>query len=125
VRIFLFWKRDDQFLQNEVALESFYKKERKSPVLGSEEFRERLLAESITIDREYPRYERMLVRPSVDQVLQILAKTYGLKVDDLLIGRRGRDNEPGSYFLFDLFTPPEVEIVEILVLGPPASIELF
>lgn len=56
-------------------MENFYKTERKSPVLGSEEFRGRVREESIRIDREHPRYERAAIRPSVDQVLRILAKT--------------------------------------------------
>jgi REP element-mobilizing transposase RayT len=90
---------------NEKDLENFYKKQRKSPVLGSEEFRERVREESIRIDREHVRYERAAVRPSMDQVLGTIAKTYGLKVKDLLTGRRGRDNEPrklGMYLAKEL-----------------------
>ena len=59
-------------------------------VLGSEEFRERVREESIRIDREHPRYERTAIRPSVDHVLRVLAKTYGLKLDDLLRGGEGK-----------------------------------
>jgi hypothetical protein len=90
---------------NEEALENFYKKGRQSPVLGSEEFRGRLGEESIRIDREHPRYERVTVRPSVDQVLRTLARMYGVKKDDLLTGRRGRGNEPrklGMYLVKEL-----------------------
>ena len=61
--------------------------------------------ESIRIDREHPRYERAAVRPSMDQVLRTVAKTYGLKVEDLLMGRRGRGNEPrklGMYLVKEL-----------------------
>jgi hypothetical protein len=90
---------------NEKDLENFYKKQRRSPVLGSEEFRERVREESIKIDREHVRYERAAVRPSMDQVLGTLAKAYGLKVGDLLTGRRGRDNEPrklGMYLVKEL-----------------------
>lgn len=90
---------------NEKVLEDFYKSERQSPVLGSEEFHKRVRQESIRVDREHPRYERAAVRPAVDQVLRTLAKMYGLKVDDLLNGRRGRDNEPrkvGMYLIKEL-----------------------
>jgi hypothetical protein len=100
---------------NEQALEKFYKTERKSPVLGGEEFRERVREKSIRIDREHPRYERAAVRPSVDQVLRILAKAYGLKLDDLLRGRRGKDNEPrrlGMYLVKELCDLKLQEIAE-------------
>jgi len=33
------------------------------------------------------------VRPSIDQVLKALATRYGLEVEDLMKGRRGKDNE--------------------------------
>jgi len=78
---------------NEEALEEFYKKGRQGPVLGDEEFRERLIGKSVGVDREHPRHERAAVRPSVDKVLETLAKMYGVKVQDLMIGRRGKDNE--------------------------------
>ena len=84
-------------------------------MLGGEEFRERVREESIRIDREHPRYEKAAVRPSVDQVLRILAKTYGLKLDDLLRGRRGKDNEPrrlGMYLVKELCDLKLQEIAE-------------
>jgi hypothetical protein len=81
----------------------------------SMEFRERVRKKSIRIDREHPRYERAAVRPSVDQVLRILAKAYGLKLDDLLRGRRGKDNEPrrlGMYLVKELCDLKLQEIAE-------------
>ena len=39
------------------------------------------------------RYERAAVRSSIDQVLKGLATRYGLKVEDLMKGKRGKDNE--------------------------------
>ena len=48
----------------------------------------------ISVDREHLRYERATVRPSIDQVLKALVTTYGLKVEDLMRGKRGKDNEP-------------------------------
>jgi hypothetical protein len=66
---------------------------------------ERVREESIRIDRVHVGYERAAVRPSMDQVLGTLAKAYGLKVEDLLTGRRGRDNEPrklGMYLVKEL-----------------------
>src|SRR5262245_40210287 len=78
---------------NDKALERFYKSGRQSPVLGDEEFRSGLMGKPIRVDREHPRYERVAVRPSIDQVLRALATRYGLEVEDLMKGKRGKDNE--------------------------------
>jgi hypothetical protein len=59
----------------------------------------------IRVDREHPRYERAAVRPSVAQVRKTLAKRYGLKTEDLMKGKRGKDNEPrkvGMYLAKEL-----------------------
>jgi chromosomal replication initiation ATPase DnaA len=90
---------------NEQALEEFYKKVRQSPVLGDEEFRQRLIEKPLSVDREHPRHERTAVRPSVDQVLKALAETYGIKVENLLTGKRGKENEArrvGMYLIKEL-----------------------
>jgi chromosomal replication initiation ATPase DnaA len=47
----------------------------------------------IRVDHKHPRYERAAVRPSIDQVRRALATWYGLKVEDLIKGKRGKDNE--------------------------------
>ncbi len=52
------------------------------------------------MSREHPRYER--VRPPADRVLRVLAQEYGVKLEAVLQGRRGRENEArkvGMYFL--------------------------
>ena len=54
---------------NEAALEQFYQRGRQAPVLGDQEFRERLREKAVRVDREHPRHERAAVRPSVDEVL--------------------------------------------------------
>jgi REP element-mobilizing transposase RayT len=90
---------------NDKALERFYKNARQSPVLGDEEFRNELLEKPIRVDREHPGYERAAVRPSIDQVLKALATSYGLKVEDLMKGKRGKNNEPrkvGMYLAKEL-----------------------
>jgi len=85
---------------NGKALENFYKKGRQSPVLGDEKFRRGLIEKPIRVDREHPRYERAAMRPSVDQMLKALAKRYGLKVEDLIKGKRGKDNEPRKVSMY-------------------------
>jgi len=90
---------------NEDGLEDFYKKGRQSPVLGDEDFRERIVGKSARVDLEHPRYERVAVRPSVDRVLKILARMYGVEARDLMKGKRGEDNEArkvGMYLVKEL-----------------------
>ena len=100
---------------NEQALEEFYKKGRQSPVLGDEEFRERLIEKPLRVDREHPRHERAAVRPSVDGVLRALVKVYGVEVEDLLTARRGKKNEArkvGMYLIKELCDLKLHEIAE-------------
>src|SRR5262245_40681722 len=78
---------------NDKALERFYKNRRQSPVLGDEEFRSGLMEKPIRVEREHPRSERAAVRHSIEQVLRALATRYGLEVEDLMKGKRGKDNE--------------------------------
>jgi REP element-mobilizing transposase RayT len=90
---------------NAKALENFYKKGRQSPVLGDEEFRKSLIEKPIHVDQEHPRHERAAVRPSVEQVLTALAKRYGIELEDLMKGKRGKGNEPrqvGMYLVKEL-----------------------
>jgi len=100
---------------NEEALEEFYKERRQRPVLGDEEFRERLMEKPVHIDREHPRHERAAVRPSVDKVLRSVAKAYGVRAEDLLQGKRGKDNEArkvGMYLVKELCDMRLWEIAE-------------
>ena len=62
---------------NEEELETFYESARHQPVLGSEEFRTRLLGQLGAISHEHVRRERIAVRPSVSRVVQAVAKSYG------------------------------------------------
>ncbi|MBI2357475.1 MAG: transposase [Deltaproteobacteria bacterium] len=78
---------------NEEAVADFYQKGRQSPVLGDEDFRERLIRKPLSLNREHPRYERVAVRPSADRVLKMLARMYGVEARDLMKGKRGKDNE--------------------------------
>lgn len=100
---------------NEKGLEDFYKKGRQSPVLGDEDFRERIIERPSRVDREHPRYERVAVRPSVDTVLRIVAAVYGVAVQDLLEGKRGKENEVrkvGMYLVKELCDVRLQEIAE-------------
>lgn len=62
---------------NEDALKEFYGGGRRGPVLGSERFRERVGRKIRKIGREYPRYERMSVRPTVERLLNAVGRLMG------------------------------------------------
>ena len=100
---------------NEEALEEFYKKGQQVAVLGGEQFRERLLEKPVRVEREHPRHEGAAVRPSVEKVLTGLARIYEVKVDDLMRGQRGKDNEArkvGMYLVKELCDLKLQEIAE-------------
>jgi REP-associated tyrosine transposase len=78
---------------NETAIQEFYSPSRQRPVLGGETFLEWIKSRVGRIAREHPRYERIEVRPSMRRVLEGVAKGYGVGVEDLIQGRRGRENE--------------------------------
>ncbi|MGB7293188.1 MAG: hypothetical protein WBD99_13525 [Thermodesulfobacteriota bacterium] len=56
-------------------------------------FRERLGGILGSISGEHPRQERIGVRPSVDKVVNMVAAAHGIKVEEVVNGRRGRSNE--------------------------------
>lgn len=90
---------------NEEALEEFYNKGQQVPVLGGEQFRERLLEKPVRVEREHPRHERAAVRPTVEKILTTLAEIYDVRVEDLLRGQRGKNNEGrkvGMYLVKEL-----------------------
>lgn len=105
---------------NDGALKEFYSQGRQSPVLGGEKFRERLMGRLSRLNREHPRYERVGVRPSVGKVLSCVAQVYRVKVEDLLKGQRGRDNEGkkvGMYLLRQLCDMRLQEIAQRFGVG--------
>ncbi len=78
---------------NDEELEEFYSASRQQPVLGSEKFRSKLARKTIKVSREHPRHERMLVCPSVAQVVKAVGHVYGVKPSAILVGRRGHESE--------------------------------
>jgi len=78
---------------DEDEVKEFYRKRRHGPILRSEEFREKVMNIIGKVSSEHPRHEKKYVRPSVDKVLTAVAESYGVEVDDMLKGVRGRENE--------------------------------
>jgi REP element-mobilizing transposase RayT len=78
---------------NDRLIKEFYSRHRQSPILGSGDFLDRIKHKLSRMGREHPRYERVGLRPSVDVVLCFVAQEYGLPVETLVKGRRGKENE--------------------------------
>jgi putative transposase len=78
---------------NEEALERFYRSGRQSPVLGGQEFIERLRKQMRKLTSEHPRYERRGIQASPEQVIERVAQWYNVARADVFRGRRGKDNE--------------------------------
>lgn len=71
---------------NEDKLIQFYTCGRQSPILGGEDFRERVREKIGKIGGEHPRHEKVWLRPSVEEVVSNVAGAYGTRVR----WRRGR-----------------------------------
>jgi chromosomal replication initiation ATPase DnaA len=78
---------------NEEALESYYKAKRHSPVLGREEFIEKVRLARAKLNREIPRYQRHALEIKPERVIAKVAGMYGVAEEELLNGRRGQENE--------------------------------
>ena len=80
-------------LGNEDKLKEFYIRGRQSPILGGEDFKERVREEIGKIGGEHPRHEKVWLRPSVEEVVSGVAAAYGTGVDEVLQWRRGTGSE--------------------------------
>ncbi len=98
---------------NEETLKAFYGRGRHSPVLGGEAFLERLRGRLDKVTREHPRYERIKLRPPVERVLSLVARAYGTGVEDLLTGRRGRENEARKVAMYVVKQACDLRLQEI------------
>ena len=78
---------------NEEALEKYYQSKRHSPVLGRQEFVEKLKLVRAKLNREIPRYQRRALEINPERVIAKTARMYGVAKEDLLNGRRGQENE--------------------------------
>lgn len=94
-----------EFLQfvlcgNDETFKEFYSRDRQSPVLGGEKFLDGVRRRLHRVIREHPRYERARIRPAVSEVLGLVSQEYGIQVQDLIRGRRGRESEARKVAMF-------------------------
>lgn len=85
---------------NDEACKEFYSRNRRSPVLGGEKFLDGVRRRLHRVTREHPRYERARIRPAVSEVLRLVSQEYGIQVEDLIRGQRGRESEARKVAMF-------------------------
>ena len=78
---------------NEEALERYYDSKRQSPVLGRDEFVEKLRNSEAKLVREIPRYQRRAVQVDPAGVIGKVAGIYGIAREEVVTGVRGKENE--------------------------------
>jgi REP element-mobilizing transposase RayT len=78
---------------NEESLKRYYEAERHSPILGSEEFIERVRQPVAALAREYARYERRVVQAGPERVVGEVARQYKVTREEIFQGKRGKENE--------------------------------
>jgi len=78
---------------NEERLKEFYESGRQSPVLGGDNFVEKVRGRIGKLAREHPRYQRGRVQAGPDQVIRRVAGMYKISKEEVLRGVRGRENE--------------------------------
>ncbi len=78
---------------NEESLRQYYEAERRSPILGSEAFIERVRGRSPAVAREHARYERRVIQPGPERVISEVMRQYKVRREEIFLGVRGRENE--------------------------------
>ena len=78
---------------NDESLKQYYEAERHSPILGSEEFIERVRQPDVAHAREYARYERRVVQTGAERVIQEVIRQFKVTREQIFGGKRGRENE--------------------------------
>jgi len=78
---------------NEDTVNEFYNSSRLNPILGGESFIKLHKGSLSKVSQEYPRYERLAIRLTVEGVVSRVAEAYDTDTGGGLRGRRGRDNE--------------------------------
>ncbi len=76
-----------------LGLKQYYEAQRQSPILGSEEFIERVRPPGAAVAREHARYERRVVQAGPEHVVGEVVRQYKVTRDEIFRGKRGRENE--------------------------------
>jgi REP element-mobilizing transposase RayT len=85
---------------NEESLKRYYETERRAPVLGSEQFIERLPWPDRAATKEHARYERRVVQVGPEDIIAEVARQYKVSRDEVFRRRRGKENEAGKVAMY-------------------------
>ena len=110
---------------NEEALVKFYSSKRLAPLLGSNDFINRIREGRASFSEEHTRYETGALRPQVSSVLRDIAKLYQVSEESLLHGKRGKRNEArqvAMYLVRELCNKSLNNIAELFSLGSYGSV---
>lgn len=105
---------------NEEALVKFYSSKKLAPLLGSNDFINKIRERRASFSEEHTRYETVALRPRVSSVLRDIAKLYHVSEETLLHGKRGRRNEArqvAMYLVRELCNKSLHTIAELFSLG--------
>jgi REP element-mobilizing transposase RayT len=78
---------------NEESLKQYYQSLRQSPILGGEQFMERVRRPLGAVTKEHARYERQVVQLGPERVIAEVARQYKVAREEIFRGKRGRENE--------------------------------
>ena len=78
---------------NEASVERYYAAQRQVPILGREEFIERLRRPGVAVARDHARYERRAVEAGPERVVSEVLREYRVRREAIFTGKRGRENE--------------------------------
>jgi len=74
----------------DTELATFYRKEALSPILGSESFRERMMARHVATDKEIAEQKLVQDVPSASKIIRHVADVYHMKPSEVVLTKRGR-----------------------------------
>jgi len=109
---------------NDAPLAALYQQRRLPALLGAEAFRAAIRRRARPPQREHVRRERQLLRPAVAEVLQVVARAYGVPPAALRAGGRGRRQEGRQVALWLVKTHCDLthaETARQFGLGSPGS----
>ncbi len=110
---------------NEESLKQYYESKRRSPILGSETFIERLRVLGVPAAREHPRYERRVVEVGPERVINEVVRRYKVARQEIFRGIRGRENEARKvalYLVKRCCDRPLPEIAEYFGIGTYSTV---
>lgn len=98
---------------NEKTLEQLYQQKRWPIILGSEDFIERVRSNSPILTTEHVRDERQFMRPSLQRVVEVVAKEWKVPISGLFERNKGKSNLPRNVAIWAMrefgdFSYPEI-----------------